>query len=117
MDTLKITLNDYISYRKGVTPDEGEPIFNIISEAFAQGKKVIIDFTDVDMLTTAFLNVVIGNLYKTYNSEQLKELLYFEGLTDSIAKQIKRVTDTAKLFYKDENKFNDAVNQVLNEKN
>ena len=64
-----------------------------------------------------FLNVAIGNLYKLYSSEQIKELLELKGLTTMGARQIKKVTDTAKLFYGDEEKFNQEVDEVLHGSN
>ena len=115
MDSYSLKINEHITLNKGVTPDEGEIIFQILSEQFSQGNKVILDFTGVEMMTTAFLNVAIGNLYKTYNSDQLKEMMEFNGLTESIAMKIKQVTDAAKLFYLDEEKFSNIIDKVLNE--
>lgn len=66
------------------------------------------------MMTTAFLNVVIGNLYKDYTSEQLKEMITFDNLSQVTAARIKRVTDNAKLFYKDESRFTKVVEDVIN---
>ena len=114
MNTTTIKLNDFISCQKGITPDEGEPIYIRILELFQGGSSVNLDFSGVEMMTTAFLNVVIGNLYKDYSSEQLKELLTFANLPNSVAVRIKKVTDNAKLFYKDEDKFNKAVEDVIN---
>lgn len=117
MESITLLINDFITLNKGVTPDEGEPIFNKLMECFASGKSVVLDFTGVEMMTTAFLNVAIGNLYKTYSSEQIKELLELKGLTAMGARQIKKVTDTAKLFYGDEDKFNQEIDEVINGSN
>lgn len=113
MNTVSIKLNDYITCKKGVTPDEGEPIYSQIISSFKEGDNVILDFGDVEMMTTAFLNVVIGNLYKDYTSEQLKSMLSFANLTESIAVRIKRVTDNAKLFYSNEEKFNQEIEEAI----
>lgn len=115
MDSYSLKINEHITLNKGVTPDEGEIIFKMLSEQFSQGRKVTLDFTGVEMMTTAFLNVAIGNLYKNYSSEQLKELMCFNGLTESIAKKIKLVTDAAKSFYNDEEQFSNIIDKVLNE--
>lgn len=117
MESITLLVNDYITLNKGVTPDEGEPIFKKLYESFSEGTKVILDFSGVEMMTTAFLNVAIGNLYKLYSSEQIKELLELKGLTTMGARQIKKVTDTAKLFYGDEEKFNQEVDEVLHGSN
>ena len=92
-------------------------INNSIIEAFKKGDAVTLDFDGVDMLTTAFLNVVIGDLYKDYSSEELKSMLSLVNYSESTAKRIKKVTDNAKLFYKDENSYNKEVEEVLNGSN
>ena len=118
MELTTIRVNDYITLNKGLTPDEGEIILQLLLKAFANGEKVLLDFSGVEIMTTAFLNVAIGNLYSDYSSEQLKELLSFnEDLPDSIASKIKQVTDTAKKFYLDEDEFNNIIDSALNEHN
>lgn len=114
MSTILIKLNDFITCNKGVTPDEGQPIYEKIVDSFSEGNAVVLDFSEVEMMTTAFLNVVIGNLYKDYTSDQLKSKLSFCNLPQSVAIRIKKVTDNAKLFYSDEEKFNKEVEDVMN---
>lgn len=117
MNNTTIKLNDYLTLNSGVTPEEGTPVYNSIIEAFKKGDAVTLDFDGVDMLTTAFLNVVIGDLYKDYSSEELKSMLSLVNYSESTAKRIKKVTDNAKLFYKDENSYNKEVEEVLNGSN
>lgn len=112
MTTILIT--DFVTLNQGVTPDEGMPIYNKIVAALENGKTVCLDFTGVTLMTTAFLNVVIGTLYKDYTSEQLKESLKLEGLTPDIAVRIKKVTDTAKAFYADPQSFESNIDEVIN---
>ena len=69
------------------------------------------------MLTTAFLNVVIGDLYKDYSSEKLKSMLVLVNYSEQTAKRLKKVTDNAKLFYKDESTYRKEVEEVLNGSN
>lgn len=117
MNNITIKLNDYLTLNSGVTPEEGLPVYNSIIEAFKKGDTVTLDFEGVDMLTTAFLNVVIGDLYKDYSSEKLKSMLVLINFSEPTAKRIKKVTDNAKLFYKDENSYNKDVEEVLNGSN
>ncbi len=114
METKVIKINDYLTLNSGITPEEGTPVFETIVQAFKEGCNVTLDFSDVTMLTTAFLNVVIGDLYKDYTSEDLKNRLALINYTDSTAARIKKVTDNAKLFYKDKESFNKDVEDVLN---
>lgn len=115
MSIQSIKLNDFLSFNSGVTPDEAEPIYAKIVEFLQAGDKVVLDFANVNMMTTAFLNVMIGTLYKDYNSQQLKSILSFTNLPDSVAIRIKKVADNAKLYYSDEEKYNSEVEEVMHE--
>ena len=117
MKSLTIKVNEFISCNKGITPDEGKIIYDKLINAFSEGAKVVLDFSNVEMMTTAFLNVAIGNLYKTYKSEQLKEMLKFEKVSEMTAFRIKKVTDNAKEFYKNQEEFSQNVKEVLDENN
>lgn len=112
-----IRLDDFISCHKGITPDDGEPIYNVILASLKGGIPVVLDFDGVEMMTTAFLNVVIGNLYKDYTSDKLKTMLSFSNLPAQIAIRIKKVTDNAKLFYKDQENYTKIIDTVINENN
>jgi hypothetical protein len=114
METKVIRLNDYLTLNSGITPEEGIPVFETIVQAFKEGCNVTLDFSDVTMLTTAFLNVVIGDLYEDYTSEDLKNRLALVNYSASTAARIKKVTDNAKLFYKDKEAYSKDVEEALN---
>lgn len=115
MDNIIVKVNDYVSCNKGVTPDEGQPIYDRLMGIFNDGNRAVLDFSGVEIATTAFLNVFIGNLYRTYTSDDLKGMLELENVSSSTAFRIKKVTDNAKSFYRDEEKYNESVESVLNE--
>lgn len=108
-----IKLADEVSLNQGVTPEEGLPISERIKVAIKEGEPVALDFAGMQLITTAFLNVVIGTLYKDFSSEQLKKLLSFENLTEGIALRIKRVTDNAKQFYENPEQFQRNVDSAI----
>ncbi len=115
MEPLVINITQHIKLNKGITPDEAEPILNMEKEAFNKGQKVILDFSNVEMLTTAFLNVVIGNLYEGYTSDQLKNLLSFRNYDIPTSARIAKVIENAKAFYNDNQSYTKIVEEVLNE--
>lgn len=112
MKTIKI--DSFITLHQGVTPDEGKPVNDEIRALIATNEAVEIDFSGVEMMTTAFLNVVIGDLYKDFSSEELKERLRIVNVSDDDARRIKKVTDTAKLFYSNTASFDKSVNEMIN---
>lgn len=111
MTTIKI--NDYISLNQGITSEEGEPIYQMIIECLSKNEEVTLDFENVTFLTTAFLNVVIGALYKYYTGNQLQSMLHVLNINDETAARIKKVTTNAKVFYENEAKFNEVVDSSL----
>jgi hypothetical protein len=108
-----IRINDYITLNQGITSEEGEPIYKLIMESLLKEEDVTLDFQDVTFLTTAFLNVVIGTLYKDYTSEQLKSKLHVLNINEETAARIKKVTTNAKAFYENEAKFNEVVDSSI----
>ena len=117
MSEILIKVSDYISCNKGITPDEAEPIYQKEMEVFKNGNTVILDFSDIELITTAFLNVLVGNLYKDFTSEQLRNMIQFSNITEIIARRIKKVTDNAKAFYSDQESYGESVNTTINGSN
>lgn len=110
---IRITIADEVTLNQGVTPEEGAPISERIYASFKKGEPVVLDFDRMQLITTAFLNVVIGTLYKDFSTEELQKLLFFENLTDSIAMRIKRVTTNAKAFYENPEQFQKNVDSAI----
>ena len=65
-------------------------------------KKLVLDFSNVDIMTTAFLNNAIGKLYKTFDKQQLNKLISMQNISDSDLILIKKVIERAKLTFTDE---------------
>lgn len=110
----KIEINKFISLNQGITSEEGQPIYEKIMDSLSRQEDVTLDFDGVMFLTTAFLNVAIGTLYKDYTGEQLQAKLHIVNANDETKARIKKVTDNAKAFYNNEAEFNQTVEEVLN---
>ena len=116
MPTIRIS--DYITLNQAVTPDEGAKIHDmIISAITSDDTPVVLDFSVIEFMTTAFLNVAIGSLYKDYTGEQLTQLVQLTGLSDGHAIRVKQVTNNAKAFYANKEEFDKNVEDALYGKN
>lgn len=111
---IKIKIDDFVTLNQGITSEEGQPIYQKIVDGLSRNEDVTLDFEGMTFLTTAFLNVAIGTLYRDYTSEQLQTRLYIVNANDETIARIKKVTDNAKAFYSDEDKFNQTVEDILN---
>ncbi len=92
---------------------DGEKVFALIKKALAEKRKVTLSFLNVEMLTTSFLNTAIGQLYRDFSDEYIKENLSVENISQSGLVSIKRVVDTAKLYYKDPDAMQRSINDIL----
>ena len=113
---MEIKISKYVTLNQGVTLEEGQKIYDMIGQSLQKGEKVELDFEGITLTTTAFLNVVLGVLYKDYSSEDLKNTLFLKNVNTETARRIKKVTDTAKLFYSNQERFNKNVEDVLYDK-
>lgn len=96
-----------------VEAENGQKVFELIKKIFLEKKKVTLSFLNVEMLTTAFLNTAIGQLYREFPEEVIKENLKVENLSQSGLVSLKRVVDTAKLYYKDPDAMQKSINEIL----
>lgn len=108
-----IKIKDHVSLNQGVSPEEGRPINDLIKESFKDHEPITLDFYGMELTTTAFLNVVIGSLYGEFPISIIKELLSFDHIDEGMARRIKKVTDNAKEYYKDPEKFQENVDSVM----
>ena len=96
-----------------VEAENGQKVFELIKKVLLEKKKVTLSFLNVEMLTTAFLNTAIGQLYREFPEEVIKENLKVENLSQSGLVSLKRVVDTAKLYYKDPDAMQKSINEIL----
>lgn len=80
MNKIDILVNSVIDNSYAVSSDQGDLIFKKIIEVLQSNTKVELDFSGITMMTTAFLNASIGQLYSIYNSEQLNTSLIIKNI-------------------------------------
>jgi hypothetical protein len=102
---VNISVANIIGNVYGVEAEEGQKVYEFVKKVFAKNRKVMLSFLNIEMLTAAFLNTAIGQLYKDFSEEKIKEDLRVENISDSGKVVLKRVVETAKLFYNDPKTF------------
>jgi len=113
MEELHINVFNIVGNSLCVESDDGEKVFIQVSAALKAGKKVILSFQNVEMLTSAFLNTAIGQLYRDFSESEIKESLTVIQLEGADRILLKRVIDTAKLFYKDPGRLEKSINEIM----
>lgn len=112
MDRVVVNIVNVIGDAYGVEAGDGQKVFELIIKAFQKKKKVMLSFQNIEMLTTAFLNTAVGQLYKDYSEEYIRENLTVSSITESGKVALKRVVDTAKLYYRDPDALKRSIDEI-----
>lgn len=96
-----------------VASEDGQKVYDQIAAALREGRKVRLSFLNVENLTSAFLNAAVGQLYGTFTEDEIKSSLSVSDMDKDDLALLKRVVDTAKQYFKDPKRFEDAKQKVL----
>ncbi len=112
MENITIKIVNTIGDVYGVEAEDGQKVFELIAKAFQDKKKVTLSFQNIEMLTTAFLNTAVGQLYKDLQEDYIRENLRVADISESGKVALKRVVDTAKLYYKDPEALKRSIDAI-----
>jgi hypothetical protein len=115
MENTTINIVNAIGDVYGVEAEDGQKVFELIIRAFGDKKKVTLSFQNIEMLTTAFLNNAVGQLYKDFQEDHIRENLRVTDISESGKVALKRVVDTAKLYYKDPEALKRSIDEITGE--
>ena len=93
-----------------ISVEDGDAIFKKIDNAISHDMLVTLDFQNIKLIITAFLNAAIGQLYSKYTSEQLNEKLNFENISPEDIRLFKKVLERAKEYFSNPDGFEAIVN-------
>lgn len=114
MKEKKIIIYNLIGSKDAVSSGDGEVLFREIMKALNEDAIVTLDFSRIELITSTFLNVAIGQLYSKYDSAKLREYLKLENIVDGDLAILKRVVDRAKQYFKDKESMDNAIDDTLN---
>lgn len=97
----------------GVEAGDGQKVFDLILKAFKDKKKITLSFKNIEMLTTAFLNTAVGQLYKDHSEGFIRDNLKVSDISESGKVALKRVVDTAKLYYKNPDALSKSIDEII----
>ena len=114
-DVIKKSVYQIVGSDICVEADDGKKVYDVICEFIKQKQVFVLSFLNVNMLTSAFLNTAIGLLYKDFSEEDIKKYLSVDDIDSTDAVLLKRVVDTAKIFYSDPERIRNSLKEVLEE--
>jgi Icc-related predicted phosphoesterase len=112
-ENLVLSLYEIVGNPLCVASSDGQKVYSRLEAALREGQNVTLSFRNVTALTSAFLNAAIGQLYGEFTEEQIRSLLKVQDMQQDDLALLKRVVETAKQYFKDPQKFEQAVRETL----
>ena len=109
----KLIVTDIIGSDAAVSTDNGDFVFHKIEEMLSAGNSVELDFLGIEIMTTAFLNAAIGQLYSEYSSLQLNHKLKLVNVADDDKILFTKVIARAKEYFKNKASFEESANHAM----
>lgn len=110
---LTISIFEVVGSPLCVASGDGQKVYERLAVALEEGRSVTLSFHNISTLTSAFLNAAIGQLYSEFSEEQIRALLKVQDMQPDDMALLKRVVETAKEYFKDPQKFDQAVRDEL----
>jgi len=102
---MEIRVKDIIKSEIALSPDSGHLLYRQIRDSIKSTDITLVDFSNVKVISTAFLNSAIGRLYNDFSSEQLNKFLKVQNLDNEDLTLMKKVIRRAKEYFSDKNDF------------
>ena len=112
-ETYKIIIYDEVGGESAISVDDGSLIFDKIDKALKKGLTVELDFQNIGLIITAFLNAAIGQLYNEYKSDFLQENLKLKNVKPEDSRLFNKVIERAKEYFADPKGFESKANDVI----
>jgi len=94
----------------GITLQDGQKVYDAVYPELKEKREVTLDFAEVRILASPFLNAAIGQLLRDLSPDDLNRYLKFVNLPPVTRPILKRVIDNAKDYY-----TNATVRQAVDE--
>lgn len=108
-----IKVFDVLESPFAVSTEEGEKLFEVINKNLKANRRVEIDFIDIQLIVSTFLNASIGQLYGLYPTELIQEKVSLLNMSDDDLTILKKVTDRAKEYFKDKSELEDLFKNTF----
>lgn len=103
-DTTMVTIDVFeVAGKNCVMNEDGEKIYNLILKEFDNKHSVKLDFTHVIYYASGFFNTAIGRLLDKYTQNDLRQNLFFEGLSEHGDYILKKCIQNAIKYYLNKN--------------
>ncbi len=112
---MQILIKDIINASFAVTTEDGNTIFELLDDNFSNNTPVLLDFEGISLMTTAFLNSAIGQLYSKdrYSSIFLNKNLKLINVQEQDKPLFSLVVKRAKEYFANKQDFEKNANDSI----
>lgn len=111
--TKHILVSEVIGSDTAVSSDDGNLVYQNIHPFLQKGNHILLDFRGIEMLTTAFLNAAIGQLYHEYTGDILNKYIKLANVADDDKVLFKKVIQRAKEYFLNKKEFESSANDAF----
>jgi Icc-related predicted phosphoesterase len=110
---LKLSTFEIVGSPYCVASGDGQRVYDRLASALKEGYRVVLSFHNVSIVTSAFLNAAIGQLYGEFTEDKIRESLEVSAMTPDDVALLRCVVETAKQYFADPRIFEQAVRDEL----
>ena len=109
--TQSINVFEIVGGPYAVASSDGELVHARINTTLKNDRNVSLSFRNIKVLTPAFLNTAIGQLYGQFNEQYIDSRLEIVDLGEDDKGLLKLVVETAKQYFQDPDRFNQIISE------
>jgi len=114
-NNLILSIYEIVGSQLCVASSDGQKVYDRLQVALKEGRNVTLSFHNINTLTSAFLNAAVGQLYGTFTEDEIRALLEVRDMQQDDMALLKHVVETAKHYFEDPEKFDQAIQETLGE--
>lgn len=114
LNEYKINIYNEVNGAAAVSSIDGKSIYEKVKAALNTNKSVILDFLNIEFVTSAFFNTALGALYKDFSDEKDLQKVEVKNLSDNDYSLYMQVMQRAKEYYTNP-EYRDKLLESLNE--
>ena len=95
-----------------VASSDGELVHKRINTTLKNDGNVNLSFRNIKVVTSAFLNTAIGQLYGQFDEQDIDSRLEIVDLVEDDQKLLELVIETAKQYFQDPDRFKQIVSSI-----
>lgn len=110
---IQINLFEVVGSPFCIASGDGQKVYDRLSAALYREQPVSLSFLNVSTLTSAFLNAAVGQLYGNFDENQIRQFLTAVDIEPDDKELLRRVVESAKRFFKDPLRYEQAMKEEL----